>query len=149
MQGHGTADGSVVTYRHPQILQAWWENAVWHPWHCPETVTSLTLLIPTDSSASPRAPANATPPAQGGEKVPVRGMQLFIFLNNPFGRLGSKQQEKLWCLPAPAHSRTVGFVEPQKAKRQLLEVYPSNIFFFFFFAIRIKIFNERQSEKVV
>lgn len=58
LQGHGAADGSVVTCRHPQILQAWWENAVWLPWHCPETVTSLTLLIPTDSSASPSAHAS-------------------------------------------------------------------------------------------
>lgn len=64
--------------------------------------------------------------------MPMRGMQLFIFLNNPFDRLGSKQQEKLWLLPAPAHSSTVDFVEPQQATRQLLELYPSNIFLFFF-----------------
>lgn len=80
--------------------------------------------------------------------MPMRGMQLFIFLNNPFDRLGSKQREKLWLLPAPAHSSTVDFVEPQQATRQLLELYPSNIFLFFF-SIRIKIFNERQSEKVI
>lgn len=77
-------------------------GAVWLPWHCPHTVPSLTLLIHADSCASPSAHTNTMALAQGGEKVPIRGMQLFIFLNYPFGRLGSKQQVKLWLLPAPA-----------------------------------------------
>lgn len=79
--------------------------------------------------------------------MPMRGMQLFIFLNNPFDRLGSKQQEKLWLLPAPAHSSTVDFVEPQQATRQLLELYPSNIFFLFFLLSELKFLMKGSQKK--
>lgn len=70
----------------------------------PEAVGGLTLLIPTDTSGSPSAPANTMPRAEGGDKVHMGGTQLFIFLNNPFGRLGSKQQKKLWLLLAAGDS---------------------------------------------
>lgn len=70
----------------------------------PKAVGSLTPLTPMDTSGSPSAPANATPRAEGGVKVHMGGTQLFIFLNNPLGRLGSKQQKKLWLLLAAGDS---------------------------------------------
>lgn len=74
------------------------------PLRGPEAVGSLAPLIPTDSSGSRSTPVNTTPWAEGGHKVHMGRMQLFIFLNNPFGMPGSKQQKKLWLLLAPPNS---------------------------------------------
>lgn len=122
--------GTRVTCRHPRILLAWWEDAVWLP------------TRRSKSSGCPSAPADATPQAEGGDNVHAGRMQLLIFLIILARLALNSRSSSGFCLhqliPVPC---STAFVKPH----QVFELYPSN----FFFDIRIKIFHERQLRKVI
>lgn len=90
-------------------------------WGCPppgpEAVGGLARLILADSSGSPSTTASTMPRAEGGDKEHMGRVQLFVFLNNPFGVPSSINSRNpgfsLYRLaPVPC---SMGFIKPHQA----------------------------------